>query len=130
MGHPDNYIRANALVTPTHIVPDWYLLTFYAILRSIPSKLGGVVCMGCAIAVLLLLPFVGQFKVKSPKFNKAHQFFFWLFVNNAILLLWLGAQLVEEPFVTISQIATIGYFSYFLIILPMLSYLENKALKI
>jgi ubiquinol-cytochrome c reductase cytochrome b subunit len=76
LGHPDNYIRANALVTPTHIVPEWYLLTFYAILRSIPSKLGGVLCMGAAIAVLLILPIVGQFKIKSSKFNKVHQFFF------------------------------------------------------
>jgi ubiquinol-cytochrome c reductase cytochrome b subunit len=79
LGHPDNYIRANALVTPTHIVPEWYLLTFYAILRSIPSKLGGVLCMGAAIAVLLILPIVGQFKIKSSKFNKVHQFFFLTF---------------------------------------------------
>jgi ubiquinol-cytochrome c reductase cytochrome b subunit len=86
--------------------------------------------MGAAILVLLLLPFVGQFKIKSPKFNKVHQFFFWLFINNAILLLWLGAQLVEEPYVTISQIATVFYFSYFLIILPLLVFLENKALSL
>ena len=86
--------------------------------------------MGAAILVLLLLPFVGQFKIKSPKFNKVHQFFFWLFINNAVLLLWLGAQLVEEPYVTISQIATIFYFSYFLIILPLLVFLENKALSL
>ena len=86
--------------------------------------------MGAAILVLLLLPFVGQFKIKSPKFNKVHQFFFWLFINNAILLLWLGAQLVEEPYVTISQVATIFYFSYFLVILPLLVFLENKALSL
>jgi quinol-cytochrome oxidoreductase complex cytochrome b subunit len=76
LGHPDNYIPANALVTPTHIVPEWYLLTFYAILRSIPSKLGGVICMGSAILVFLLLPIVGPFKIKSGKFNIVHQFFF------------------------------------------------------
>jgi ubiquinol-cytochrome c reductase cytochrome b subunit len=76
-----------------------------------------------------LLPFVGQFKIKSPKFNKVHQFFFWLFINDAILLLWLGAQLVEEPYVTISRVATVFYFSYFLVILPILSYIENKSLN-
>jgi quinol-cytochrome oxidoreductase complex cytochrome b subunit len=105
-------------------------LTFYAILRSIPSKLGGVVCMVAAIVILLLLPFVGQFKIKSPKFNKVHQFFFWCFINNAVLLLWLGAQLVEQPYETISQISASLYFSYFLIILPLLSYIENKALSV
>jgi ubiquinol-cytochrome c reductase cytochrome b subunit len=129
LNHPDNYIKANPLVTPTHIVPEWYLLTFYAILRSIPDKLGGVVCMAAAILIFLLLPFVGQFKIKSPKFNKVHQFFFWSFISNALLLLWLGAQLVEEPFVTIGQVATIFYFMYFFLILPFLSYLENKALS-
>jgi quinol-cytochrome oxidoreductase complex cytochrome b subunit len=76
LNHPDNYIKANPLVTPTHIVPEWYLLTFYAILRSIPDKLGGVVCMAAAILIFLSLPLVGQFKIKSPKFNKVHQFFF------------------------------------------------------
>jgi ubiquinol-cytochrome c reductase cytochrome b/c1 subunit len=108
----------------------WLLtLSFYAILRSIPSKLGGVLCMGAAIAIFLLLPFVGQFKIKSPKFNKVHQFFFWLFINNAILLMWLGAQLVEEPYITISQVATAFYFCYFLILLPLLSFIENKSLN-
>lgn len=129
LGHPDNYIPANPLVTPTHIVPEWYLLTFYAILRSIPSKLGGVLCMVAAILIFLLLPFVGQFKIKSPKFNPVHQFFFWVFVSNAILLLWLGAQLVEEPYVTIGQLATAFYFGYFLIIVPFLVYLENRSLS-
>ncbi len=86
--------------------------------------------MGAAIAIFLLLPFVGQFKIKSPKFNKVHQFFFWIFINNAVLLLWLGAQLVEEPYVTISQLATVFYFSYFLIVLPILSFVENKSLNL
>lgn len=85
--------------------------------------------MGAAILIFLLLPFVGQFKIKSPKFNKIHQFFFWVFINNAVLLLWLGAQPVEAPYVTISQISTILYFSYFLMILPLLSYIENNALS-
>jgi quinol-cytochrome oxidoreductase complex cytochrome b subunit len=76
LGHPDNYIPANALSTPTHIVPEWYLLTFYAILRSIPNKLGGVIAMVLSILILVLLPITGHFKIKSPKFNPAHQFFF------------------------------------------------------
>lgn len=86
--------------------------------------------MGVAIAILLLLPFVGQFKIKSPKFNKIHQFFFWAFINNAVLLLWLGAQLVEEPYVTISQLSTIFYFAYFLIVIPVLSYIEDATLQL
>ena len=85
--------------------------------------------MVAAIVIFLLLPFVGQFKIKSPKFNKVHQFFFWSFISNAILLLWLGAQLVEEPYVSIGQLATAFYFSYFLIVVPILVYLENKSLS-
>jgi ubiquinol-cytochrome c reductase cytochrome b subunit len=128
LGHPDNYIPANSLVTPTHIVPEWYLLTFYAILRSVPDKLAGVLCMGSAILVLLLLPVIGQFKIKSSKFNLVHQFFFWSFISNAIFLLWLGAQLVAAPYVILSQLSTVVYFAYFLIILPILSYIEFKVL--
>ena len=86
--------------------------------------------MVAAILIFLLLPFIGQFKIKSPKFNPVYQFFFWIFVSNAILLLWLGAQLVEEPYVTIGQLATLFYFGYFLFVIPSLIYLEHKSTAI
>ena len=126
LGHPDNYIRADALVTPKHIVPEWYFLPFYAILRAIPDKFGGVLAMFRSILILFLLPLLGRFKAKSSKFTTISQFFFWLFIGNILLLGWLGACLVEEPYVIISQLSTIFYFSYFFLILPFLTYLEQK----
>ena len=130
LGHSDNYIRANPLVTPSHIVPEWYLLPFYAILRSIPDKLGGVICMLVAILILGILPLYPQSIVKSLKFDVVAQFFFWFFVADVILLGWLGAQLVEYPYVIIGQIATFIYFAYFLVIVPALSLLESRSLTL
>ena len=130
LGHPDNYIRADALVTPKHIVPEWYFLPFYAILRAIPDKLGGVLAMFAAIGILFALPFCGDFQSLSSKFSKPAQFFFWCFVVNFLLLGWLGACIVEQPYVLISQISTCLYFSYFLIFLPGLSYIEKKAFQL
>jgi len=130
LGHSDNYIRADAIVTPTHIVPEWYFLPYYAILRSIPSKLGGVACMGLSLVILFGLPFLQKFKISSSKFDIVSQLFFWLFVANVLLLGWLGSQLVEYPYVIISQLATIFYFAYFMIIIPLLSNFELKILKI
>ena len=113
LGHPDNYIRADALVTPKHIVPEWYFLPFYAILRAIPDKLGGVLAMFGSILILFLLPYFASFKCKSSKFVTLVQFFFWCFVTDVLLLGWLGACVVEQPYVIISQLAAIFYFSYF-----------------
>jgi ubiquinol-cytochrome c reductase cytochrome b subunit len=127
LGHPDNYIKADALITPKHIVPEWYFLPFYAILRSIPDKLGGVVAMLSSIVILFLMPYVGKFNSKSSKFSKASQFFFWVFVFNLVLLGWLGACVVEPPFILFSQLATIYYFAYFLLILPLLSFIEKRV---
>jgi ubiquinol-cytochrome c reductase cytochrome b subunit len=127
LGHPDNYIRADNLVTPKHIVPEWYFLPFYAILRSIPDKFGGVIAMFSAIIILFFLPFVGKFKCKSSKFLKVAQFFFWCFVGNLVFLGWLGACVVEPPYIIYSQLATIFYFSYFLIVLPILAYIEKQT---
>jgi ubiquinol-cytochrome c reductase cytochrome b subunit len=124
LGHPDNYIRANALVTPTHIVPEWYFLPFYAILRSIPDKLGGVACMGAALAIFFVVPFIYTNDVKSPQFKPIYSFFFWIFVGNLILLGWLGGCVVEEPFVTVSQVATAFYFFYLIIILYYINIIE------
>lgn len=130
LGHADNYIKANPLVTPTHIVPEWYFLPFYAILRSIPNKIGGVFCFAFSIVILLFLPFLISFKIKSSKFDIMSQFFFWFFIFDVILLGFLGSQVVEYPYVEVSQIATFFYFSYFLVILPFLSFIENKVLDL
>lgn len=118
LGHPDNYIKANALVTPAHIVPEWYFLVFYAILRSIPNKEGGVVFMVLSILILALLPNKTQILIRSPKFDYIFQIFYWFFIAISLLLGWLGAQAVEQPFVIAGQIGTFLYFSYFLNLLP------------
>jgi quinol-cytochrome oxidoreductase complex cytochrome b subunit len=129
LGHADNYIRANSLSTPIHIVPEWYFLPFYAILRSIPNKEGGVICFGLSIFILLILPLLINFRIKSAKFDILSQVFFWFFIVNIILLGFLGSQVVEYPFIKMSQISAIIYFFYFLIILPFLSYIEHKTLN-
>lgn len=130
LGHSDNYIRADALITPTHIIPEWYFLPYYAILRAIPDKMGGVICFAASILILFFLPFLFKFKIKSSKFDVLSQFFFWLFLTDVILLGWLGSQLVEYPYMEVSQFATTLYFSYFLIIIPSLSLFESLVLKI
>jgi ubiquinol-cytochrome c reductase cytochrome b subunit len=125
LGHPDNYIPANPLVTPASIVPEWYFLPFYAILRSIPDKLGGVIAMFGAILIILILPIVDTSKIRSNAFKPISKFFFWLFVANFFLLGWIGGNHAEEPFITIGQVCTTFYFAYFLIIIPILSKIEN-----
>lgn len=128
LGHPDNSIMANALVTPKHITPEWYFEPFYAILRSIPNKLGGVVVMALSILVLGILPLF-NFSMSTSRYAFISQVFFWLFVINFILLGWLGTCPVEDPYIFYSRVATAIYFSYFLIFLPILSYMENKTFK-
>ena len=125
LGHSDNYIEANALVTPAHIVPEWYFLPFYAILRSIPDKLGGVLAMGLAIAVLYLLSFINFARVATSRFRPLFQFFFWFLVFDFLLLGWLGGCPVEVPFIFVGQMATIYYFVFFLLIFPFLGNLEE-----
>jgi len=109
---------------------DLPTLPFYAILRSIENKEGGVACFAFSIVILGFLPLLTKFTIKSSKFDIISQFFFWLFISNVILLGWLGSQVVEYPYVEISRIATISYFSYFLVIIPTLSFFESKVLKI
>ena len=129
LNHTDNYIKADAIVTPTHIVPEWYFLPFYAILRSIPDKFGGVVCMFASILILFILPIFPGFIIKSSKFDVMSQFFFWLFIFDVILLGWLGSQVVEYPYVIIGQGATIFYFLYLILVIPILSWIDNIMLK-
>jgi ubiquinol-cytochrome c reductase cytochrome b subunit len=130
LGHPDNYIPANPLVTPEHIVPEWYFLPFYAILRSIPNKLGGVVAMVGAILILLTLPILNISLIRSSYFRPICKILFWLFVANFVLLGWIGGNPVEYPYVLIGQILTITYFVYFIILIPLFSFMDNLLLFI
>ena len=123
--HPDNYIPGNPLVTPASIVPEWYLLPFYAILRSIPDKLGGVIAMFSAILILLILPITDRSVVRGNTFKLISKFFFFLFIYNFFLLGQLGQLHVEVPFILLGQIATFNYFLYFLVLIPAISTLEN-----
>jgi ubiquinol-cytochrome c reductase cytochrome b/c1 subunit len=125
LGHADNYIKANPLVTPAHIVPEWYFLPFYAILRAIPSKLGGVLCMFGAIAVLFVLPWLDTSKVRSGKYRPTFQIFFWLLVADCVFLGWLGSKPPEGWYVPASRVATAYYFAHFLIVLPLLGRIEK-----
>jgi len=125
LGHSDNYVPANSLVTPTHIVPEWYFLPFYAILRAIPNKLGGVVAMLGAILVLFVIPFVDRSPIRSPRFRPIFNFFFWLFAANFFLLGFLGGHPAEEPYILASRLSSVFYFSYFVLILPVNSMIEQ-----
>ncbi|MGM0560532.1 MAG: cytochrome b [Pseudomonadota bacterium] len=139
MGHPDNYIEADPLVTPAHIVPEWYFLPFYAMLRaitfdiSIPftgivlidAKLGGVLTMFGSILLLFFLPWLDSSPVRSSRFRPLHKQFFWVLVVACLVLGYVGAKPPEQPWVTIGQIATAYYFAHFLIILPLLGRLER-----
>nr|QXG19437.1 cytochrome b [Drosophila nigrosparsa] len=115
LGDPDNFIPANPLVTPVHIQPEWYFLFAYAILRSIPNKLGGVIALVLSIAILMILPFYHLSKFRGIQFYPINQILFWTMVVTVILLTWIGARPVEEPYVLIGQILTVVYFLYYLL---------------
>jgi ubiquinol-cytochrome c reductase cytochrome b subunit len=129
MGHPDNYIPANPMVTPAHIVPEWYFLPFYAILRSIPDKLGGVIAMGGALVILLAIPFINTSEIRSSQFRPIFRIFFWLLVVDFLILGWIGQKPVESPFVEVGQIATIFYFTFFAVLIPVLGVVEAKLVR-
>jgi ubiquinol-cytochrome c reductase cytochrome b subunit len=125
MGHPDNSIAANPMQTPISIVPEFYLLPFYAILRAIPQKLLGVVAMLGAILILLALPFLETSRIRSCAFRPFMRLAFWSFVTNFFLLMWIGSQHPEVPYIFIGQICTFFYFAYFLLFVPLLGVVEN-----
>jgi ubiquinol-cytochrome c reductase cytochrome b subunit len=129
LGHPDNYIPADPMSTPAHIVPEWYFLPFYAILRSIPDKLGGVAAMGGAIVILLFLPFINTSEVRSAAFRPLYRKLFWFIFADFLLLGWIGQEIVETPFIEIGQVGTVFYFLYFLVIIPALGILENRLVR-
>ncbi|BCJ90101.1 hypothetical protein IZ6_08360 [Terrihabitans soli] len=125
LGHADNYIRANPLQTPAHIVPEWYFLPFYAILRAIPSKLGGVLAMFGAIVVLFFLPWLDTSRVRSANYRPQYKVFFWIFVAVCLGLGYIGGMPPEGWYVFFGRLFTIYYFAHFLIILPLLGWLEK-----
>jgi len=129
LGHPDNYIPANALVTPPHIVPEWYFLPFYAILRSIPDKLGGVVAMVSAILILLLLPIINTSEIRSSKFRPVFSVAYWFLVSDFLLLGWIGQKPVESPYIEIGMAATAFYFFFLLLLVPFIGLLEKYLLQ-
>ena len=125
LGHSDNYIEANPLVTPAHIVPEWYLLPFYAILRSVPDKLLGVIAMFAAIFVLVILPWLDTSKVRSALFRPIYKQLYWFLVADVLILGYMGAMPAEGAYLLIARIATAYYFIHFLIILPLLGRKER-----
>ena len=128
LGEPDNYIPANPMSTPPHIVPDWYFLPFYTMLRSIPNKLGGVICMGSALLIYFVLPLLSTSEIRSAAFRPIFRKVYWIFVANILILGWIGGIPVQQPFILIGQVATALYFITLLIILPVVGLLENKLL--
>lgn len=130
LGDSENYVMANPMQTPPAIVPEWYLLPFYAILRSIPNKLLGVIAMFSAILILLVMPFTDLSRSRGLQFRPLSKIAFYVFVANFLILMQLGAKHVESPFIELGQISTVLYFSHFLIIVPVVSLLENSLVEL
>nr|ADO22056.1 cytochrome b [Lampetra sp. DAB-2010] len=128
LGEPDNFIYANPLSTPPHIKPEWYFLFAYAILRSIPNKLGGVLALAAAIMILLVIPFAHTSKQRGIQFRPLAQITFWTLITDLALLTWLGGEPAEHPFILMTQIASTMYFMIFILILPILGRLEDKLI--
>src|ERR1700712_2160603 len=130
MGDSENYVVANPMQTPPAIVPEWYLLPFYAILRSIPNKLLGVIAMFAAIAILLVMPLVDLSRSRGIQFRPLSKIAFYVFISNFIILMVLGAKHVESPFIEFGQISTVLYFSHFLLFIPLITLLENTLVEL
>jgi ubiquinol-cytochrome c reductase cytochrome b subunit len=125
LGHSDNYIQANPLQTPEHIVPEWYFLPFYAILRAIPDKLGGVIAMVSAIAILAFIPWLDSSKVRSCKYRPLYRQFYWILIIDFIVLGYLGAQPATGIYLILGRLATLYYFLHFILVMPLIGYIEK-----
>nr|AER36133.1 cytochrome b [Thunnus orientalis] len=128
LGDPDNFTPANPMVTPPHIKPEWYFLFAYAILRSIPNKLGGVLALLASILVLMVIPFLHTSKQRTLTFRPVSQFLFWTLIADVAILTWIGGMPAEQPFIIIGQVASVLYFSLFLVFFPLAGWAENKIL--
>nr|ACN52353.1 cytochrome b [Larimichthys polyactis] len=129
LGDPDNFTPANPLVTPPHIKPEWYFLFAYAILRSIPNKLGGVLALLASILILMVVPILHTSKQRGLTFRPITQILFWTLIADVLILTWIGGMPVEHPFIIIGQVASLLYFALFLVFLPLAGWLENKILE-
>nr|YP_007625691.1 cytochrome b [Gasterochisma melampus]AEI53328.1 cytochrome b [Gasterochisma melampus]AEM65307.1 cytochrome b [Gasterochisma melampus] len=128
LGDPDNFTPANPMVTPPHIKPEWYFLFAFAILRSIPNKLGGVLALLASILVLMVVPFLHTSKQRTLTFRPVSQFLFWTLIADVAILTWIGGMPAEQPFIIIGQVASVLYFSLFLAFFPLAGWAENKIL--
>jgi len=126
LNHPDNYIPADPLHTPAHVVPEWYFLPYYAILRSIPHKTAGIIAMGSSIFVLFLIPFINTSYIRSTTFRPIFKVAFWLFIADFVILTWVGQKPVRDTFILLGQMATLYYFLFFLILIPLIGRIETK----
>nr|BDI12717.1 cytochrome b [Polypedates leucomystax] len=130
LGDPDNFTPANPLVTPPHIKPEWYFLFAYAILRSIPNKLGGVLALLFSIIILIFVPLTNMSKQRTMTFRPLTKILFWTLIANTIILTWIGGQPVEDPFIIIGQLASGLYFGIFVLLLPLMNVAENKLMNL
>jgi quinol-cytochrome oxidoreductase complex cytochrome b subunit len=129
LGHPVNYIPADPIHTPAHIVPEWYFLPFYAILRSIPNKIGGVLAMLFAILILFVLPIVNTSEIRSTTFRPLFKIFLWILIGDFIFLGWVGQKPVRDTFIFVGQVATAYYFIFFTVLVPIIGIVEKKLIR-